>query len=240
MKKILCMLACAAMTIGAAAQDQSDISPLQLGLQGGVGYMTTTGSLNDDFGGAVNFTAGLTADYKRLRLKADFAFGQPKFNNPNLYGIKDPESGRDLQITGNSTASQVSLGVQLGYKVWQKGRLSITPAAGLFYTRYSFGLNDIKWEKDKEDKYYFLIQSSHDVSLGNTSWMASIDVDYRLGSRITKEPFFLNQRYSRLSTYVRVTPWVAGGNYKSVNPAVKGLYTGVTVRLTGFMQSLGF
>ncbi|MCQ2287869.1 MAG: hypothetical protein MJZ74_02100 [Muribaculaceae bacterium] len=238
-KSILAVLVGAAMALCGVAQDKSDESPLSLGLQGGVGYMTTTGELNDYFGGAAVFTGGVTADYNRLRLKVDFDYGQPKVNNGNPFNVRN-ESGDDLQLVGNSNVSQVSLGAQIGYKVFGRGRVSVTPAAGVFYTRYGMTLNDVEWKKDDKGTPYVIVTGSRDAHLSNTSWIASVDVDIKLGEHITKEPFFLNQRYSRLSTGVRVTPWVAGGKVKCADPAASGVYCGVTVRVTGFMQSLGF
>lgn len=223
----------------ASAQDASDISPLALGLQGGVGYMTTLGNLNDDLGGGVDFTVGLTADYKKLRMKADVSFCQPKINNRNLFSVYD-EKGRDAQLTTNSNASQTSLAVQAGYTVLERGRVSVTPAAGVFFTRYGMGISDVEWKTDDKGVDYCIISEARDMHTSNTSWIASVDVDIKLGERNTMEPFFLNNRYSRLSTCVRVTPWVAGGKLKTAVPALNGTYAGVTVRLTGFMRSLGF
>lgn len=239
MKKILTTLACAALALCAMAQDESDISKLQLGMQAGVGYMTTLGDLNNNFGGGVEFTAGFTADYSKLRLKADLSYCQPKFNKTNMFDIKD-EAGRDAQINSKTNPTQLSVGVQLGYKVWQNRRISVTPAAGVFYTHYAWDLSDIEWSKDDEGNDVFKVTDRHDVSSSNVSWMASVDVDIKLHERTTTEPFFLNHRYSRLSTYLRVTPWVAGGKLKKTVPSVSGMYAGVTVRVTGFMQSLGF
>lgn len=232
-------MCCAVLALCALAQDKSDESPLSLGMQAGVGYMTTVGKLHDNFGGGVEFTGGLTADYNKLRLKADVSFCQPGFNNVNMFDIKDSE-GRDAQINSNTNPTQLSLGVQAGYKVWGNRRLSVTPAVGMYYTHYAWELDDIEWSKDDNGKDIFKITDRHDVASGNVSWMASVDVDIKLHERVTTEPFFLNQRYSRLSTYVRVTPWVAGGKLKKTVPSVSGMYAGVTVRLTGFMQSLGF
>ncbi len=239
MKKIFTLLCATALALGTAAQDASDVSKLQLGLQAGVGYMGTMGDLHDYFKGGAEFTAGLTADYSRLRLKADVSYVQPDFNAVNMFGITD-DNGRDAQINKNSSASQVSLGVQLGYKVWQSGRVSVTPAAGMFYTHYSWDVSNIEWFKDDAGNDYFNVTSAEDVSMGKVSWMASIDVDVRIHQRNTTEPFFLNGRYSRLSSYVRITPWVAGGKLTDTNPSKSGVYAGITLRLTGFMQSLGF
>ncbi len=239
MKKIFTWLCCAVVALGAAAQDASDESKLSLGLQAGVGYMATLGDLHDNFKGGAEFTAGLTADYSRLRLKADVGYVQPSFNTANMFGLTDSQ-GRDAQINKNSSASQVSLGVQLGYKVWQGGRVSVTPAAGMFYTHYSWDVSNIEWKKDDAGQDYFNVTSAEDVSMGNVSWMASVDVDVKIHERTTTEPFFLNGRYSRLSSYVRITPWVAGGKLKDTVPSKSGVYAGVTLRLTGFMQSLGF
>lgn len=238
-KSILAALLGAIVALCASAQDESDISALALGIQGGVGYVAPTGSLHNTLKGCAQFTAGITADYKRFRLKADFDYGQPGFKNENPYNIKE-EHGFDGQIVGNNNATRTGLSVQLGYKVFSSGRISVTPAAGVYYTRLSYTLNDIKWKQDENEVWLFTITDSHDTHLGKTSWIASVDVDFKLYERNTLEPFFLNQRYSRLSTSLRVTPWVAGGKITEFDPSVNGLYVGATVRITGAMQSLGF
>lgn len=235
------LLCCVAVASAAWAQDKSDESPLVLGLQGGVGYTMTTGSLHDDIKGCALFSAGVTADYKRLRLKADFDYSQPSFNNSNLYNVKE-EHGFDALINGNSNATQTALSLQLGYKVFSSRRVSITPAAGVYFSRLSWTLNEIKWQqdKDKDDVWYFEVTDSRDTRLNRTSWIASVDIDIKLGERLTTDPFFLNRRFSRLATGLRITPWIAAGKFKEFDPAVKGLYVGATVRITGTMQSLGF
>lgn len=240
MKKSIITLLCAAFAwMSATAQDKSDESPLSLGLQGGVGYMTTTGSLHNDMAGGATFSIGLTADYNRLRLKADFDYSQPNLRNRNIFSVFD-ENGKDAQLSTNSSATQTMLGVQLGYKVYSVKRLTITPAAGIFFTRYGWGLSDVEWKLDDKNNYYCIVTGNRDVHMSHVSWIASVDFDIKLGEKFTTEPFFLNQRYSRLSTCLRVTPWVAAGKLKDANPAASGLYLGATLRITGFMQSLGF
>lgn len=239
MKKLLTIMCCAMLAMGAWAQDQSDESDLSLGIQGGVGGFVSTGTLKDNFGGAIDFTAGLTADYKRLRLKADFGYAQPSFKNYNIYDVKD-EEGRDAQINNTTKPTQFMLGVQLGYKVWNNKRIAITPAAGMFMNHYSWILNDIEWSKNDKGEDVFKVTESHSTKLNSVSWMASVDVEIKLHEKFTTEPFMLNGRYSRLTSYLRITPWIGHARYNKCVPAVKGNYVGVTLRYAGFMRSLGF
>ena len=239
MKKFLALMCCATLAMAAAAQDESDISKFSAGIEGGIGYMATTGSLHHNFNGAVNFSLGLLADYNDLRAKFDVDYGQPGFNNPNFFNIKD-EQGRDAQINSDANASQLGLSLQVGYKVIKAGRFTITPNFGVRYNRYSWKSNDIEWKKDEQEKEYFVITNTFGTKMSRFSWIASIDIDFKVHERNTTDPFFLNNRFSRLTTYIRLTPWISAGKLTTTDPAVSGLYVGATLRVAGFCRSLGF
>ena len=68
-----------------------------IGFQVGVGGLLPTGSLSDNFKGCALFSGGINAEYNRLRMKADVAYGQPSFKNVNPYAIYD-EQGRHQQL----------------------------------------------------------------------------------------------------------------------------------------------
>ena len=201
--KILAIVACVAMAMGMAAQT----SPWSYGIQAGVTAHTTTGSLSDNFKGCVGFTAGLTADYNRLRIKADVTYGQPSFKNRNMYAVVD-DKGRDAQLNAVANASHLGTSLQLGYTVARLGRVSITPAAGLYYT--------------------------HHTTQGRLSWIASVDVDIRLHDAYTD----VLGTQQRLRSSLRVTPWVTSIRHKSVVPAVSGMQLGVNVTYSGLLSNI--
>lgn len=230
MRIIATLLTIVALSITPAAQG----SDWSYGIQAGLTAHATTGSLSDNFKGCVGFTAGFTADYQRLRLKADVTYGQPSFKNPNMYGVLDSQ-GRDAQINAKSNASHVGLSLQLGYTVARVGRLSITPCAGLYYSRYSWGVNDIEWVKNEDNQDVFHIIDRHDTSLGRASWMASLDVDVRLHDSYTD----LTGSQKRLRSSLRVTPWVTRLRHKAVVPQVSGMQVGVNLSYSGLLSSLG-
>ena len=229
MHKILTMMSCLMMAVTAMAQQ----SPWSYGIQAGLTAHTTTSTLSDNFKGCVGFTAGITADWQRLRLKADVTYGQPSFKNRNMYSVFDAK-GRDAQLNAVANASHVGLSAQVGYTVARMGRLSITPAAGLYYSRYSWRLNDIEWDTDEQGEEYFKVTDTHNTSQGRISWIASVDLDIRLHDAYTD----VLGTQQRLRSSLRITPWVTHISHKSVVPSVSGLQLGVNVVYSGLLSSL--
>lgn len=96
------------------------------GLYLGVGGIFPVNEIKDYFGGCFTFTAGLTAGYKRLKLKADVSYGQVDFKKPNVFGAVDAQ-GRALQGPMNEYATYLGIGTTLGYSVVNTKRFAITP-----------------------------------------------------------------------------------------------------------------
>lgn len=220
------------LTIAICAHAQS--SQWSYGAQAGVSAYTTTGSLKDNFKGAVGFTGGITADYQRLRLKADVTYSQPSFKNRNMYGVLDSQ-GRDAQLNAVANASHVATSVQVGYRVALLGQLSITPSAGIYYSHYSWKVNDIKWDKNEQDQEYFQITDTHPTTQGRVSWIASIDFDVRLHDTYTD----ILGPQQRLRSSLRITPWVTSIKHSTVVPSVSGLQMGINVTYSGLLSSIG-
>lgn len=229
MKKIITMVACMAMAIITSAQT----SRWNYGLQAGITAHATTGTLSDNFKGAVGFTAGLTADCDRLRLKGDVTYSQPSFKNVNMYNILD-DAGRDAQINAAANASHIGTSLQVGYTVARIGSVSLTPCAGVYYSHYRWKLNDIEWKKDENQQDYYSITDNYGTTLGRFSWIASLDVDIRLHDAYTD----LMGPQQRLRSSLRITPWVTHIRHKSVEPSVKGLQLGISVAYSGLLSSL--
>ena len=235
MKRTLLLLMAMLMLSPAAmrAQDSESIySGWGAGIQLGAGAMLPTGSLADDLKGCALFTGGLTVEYSRARLKIDLTYSQPSFKNDNPYAIYD-DQGRNLQLNG--TASSTSLGVsfQLGYTVWQSGKLRVTPCVGVNFNRLRWDMNTIKWEKDDEGKERPQIDNVTDVHENSTSWTASVDVDIVLGGKFVD----LGGKSHYISS-VRITPFITHAGYSHLSPAVKGNWIGMTVSYSGLSRLL--
>ena len=204
-----------------------------IGFELGAGGIMPTGSLSDDLKGCVLFTGGLNAEYRRLRLKADIAFGQPSFKNENPYSIYDNQD-RDLQLNATANPTLLGVGLQLGYTLLRQGRVSVTPMVGLSWSRLSWDLNNIKYEADDEGVERPMIDNvvgTHENSFG---WMASVDIDFRLHGKIVDSPFGDGQAHYTSS--VRISPFVTYAKYSHLNPAVKGTCFGATVSYAGFLR----
>lgn len=208
-------------------------SKLSFGLQAGVGGYATTGSLHDNFGGAAVFTGGVTLQYGGARVKADVSYSQPSFNNVNMWSKFD-DAHRDLELNANTSASTVGLAVQVGYRIVQAGRLSVTPAAGFHWSRYAWDVNTIEWSKDEAGNDRFAIADKRHVALGSPRWIASIDFDIRIHDKYT-DAF---GRQQRLRSSLRVTPFIAGVKHGSTVPSVNGCMLGCTVAYSGLLNNL--
>lgn len=221
------------MAVAVALLATAQTSRWSYGLQLGVAAHTTTSSLHDNFKGYVGFTAGLTADCDRLRLKADVAYGQPSFNNRNMYAVYD-DKGRDAQYNAVANATHIGASAQVGYTVARAGRLSITPCAGLYYSHYGWKLNDIEWSKTEQGDETFEVTETHNTTQGRLSWIASVDLDIRMHDAYTD----MMGPQQRLRSSLRITPWVTHISHKSVVPSVKGMQLGISVAYSGLLSSL--
>lgn len=206
------------------------------GLYAGVGYDMPTGKLHDNFGGSVMFHVGLTGGYKRFRAKADVAFGQPSYRNSNIFDVAPDEEGRPLQGNNSSSATHIMASLQLGYTVLNHGRLSITPNVGAFYNRYNWDVANYRWDKDDEDRDVRITTSIEKRNLHRLSFIASVDFDINLSSRVTNTSVTGATHRERWSSSIRITPWVAHSKFNKCTPAVSGMHVGINVSYLGLAR----
>ena len=206
------------------------------GIYAGVGYDMPTGKLHDNFGGSIMFHVGLTGGYKRFRVKADVAFGQPSYRNDNIFNIAPDEEGRPLQGNNSSNATHIMSSVQLGYTVLNHGRLSITPNVGGFYNRYGWGIANYSWDKDEEGRDVRTITGIEKRNLHNFSVIASIDFDINFSSRVTNTSLTGATHRERWTSSLRITPWVAHSKFNKCDPSVSGVHLGINVSYLGLAR----
>ena len=215
-----------------AQESESLYSGWGLGFQVGAGGMVPTGSLGDEFKCCTLFTGGLTAEYNRLRLKADLSFSQPSFKNENPYAVRD-DQGRNLQLNGTASTTSLGLGLQLGYTVWRQGKVSVTPCVGVNFNHLKWDMNTIKWEADDEGRERPKIDDVTDVHENTTGWMASVDIDIKLGGKFIDEG-----NKAHYTSSVRISPFITHANYGNFNPTASGNWLGVTVNYAGLFRLL--
>ncbi len=206
------------------------------GIYAGVGYDMPTGKLHDNFGGSIMFHVGLTGGYKRFRIKADVAFGQPSYRNDNIFNIAPDEEGRPLQGNNSSNATHIMASVQLGYTVLNHGRLSITPNVGGFYNRYGWDIANYSWDKDEEGRDVRTITGVEKRNLHNFSVIASIDFDINFSSRVTNTSLTGATHRERWTSSLRITPWVAHSKFNKCDPSVSGVHLGINVSYLGLAR----
>lgn len=206
------------------------------GIYAGVGYDMPTGKLHDNFGGSIMFHVGLTGGYKRFRVKADVAFGQPSYRNDNIFNIAPDEEGRPLQGNNSSNATHIMSSVQLGYTVLNHGRLSITPNVGGFYNRYGWDIANYSWDKDEEGRDVRTITGIEKRNLHNFSVIASVDFDINFSSRVTNTSLTGATHRERWTSSLRITPWVAHSKFNKCDPSVSGVHLGINVSYLGLAR----
>ena len=222
---------------GAPTVEASDFS---YGIFIGLGGLFPTGDIADYFGGGFTFSAGLTGGYKDLKLKALIEYGQPHIDEKNVFGIVDSYS-RDAQASINTYASMVGVSVSLGYSVLNTKRFAITPHAGFYWSNYGWNVANLEWVYSSEDMDYVAkTTSTEKLSLRDFNWMAGIDFDIKIHTYVSNTPFLFGQR-EKLTSMVRITPYIARASYSKTEPAalqMQGYQIGFTVAYVGLAQAL--
>ncbi|MGN0214148.1 MAG: hypothetical protein ACI4AH_04990 [Muribaculaceae bacterium] len=212
------------------------------GVQAGVGGIVPTGSISDDFSGCVIFSLGLTGGYNRLKLKADISFGQPSFNNDNIFNVPSAISGKPGQGNTDSYATYLGIGTTLGYTVFDNNRFSITPNVGGYWSSFGWKVDNYRYENvttdDGKNELVRLVDSTEKVSLNNFNWIASIDFDIKLHKHVSDTPFFLTGQREEFLSAIRISPFIAHASYSKSVPPVKGYLVGVTVSYLGLARAL--
>jgi len=209
------------------------------GIYAGVGAEFPTGQLKNDFGGSAIFQLGLTAGYRRVRFKADIAYGQPGAKNNNIFNVPD-SAGYAMQGNARSAVTHLLVGAQLGYTVYNGRRLAITPGAGFHYNVYSWEVENYTWPKDKDGNHMRTLKSVERKTLHSFQWIASVDFDIRLHSHVTNTPMLGGSNREQFTSNLRITPWVARASFKKCDPAARGTTFGVTVCYLGLARLLSF
>lgn len=206
------------------------------GLYLGVGGIFPVNEIKDYFGGCFTFTAGLTAGYKRLKLKADVSYGQVDFKKPNVFGAVDAQ-GRALQGPMNEYATYLGIGTTLGYSVVNTKRFAITPHVGVYWNGYSWNMANLEyvWD-DNANKELAKVKSTENANMKDVSWIAGIDFDVKIHKYVTSTPFFLTGQREQFTSSIRITPYVAYAKYKVVGAS--GYHIGFTVSYAGIARSL--
>ena len=219
-----------------AQENESLYQGWGFGFQVGVGGMLPTGSLSDEIKGCALFTGGLNAEYDRLRLKADVAYGQPSFKIKNPYAAYD-DQGRDLQLNATANPTLLGVGLQLGCTLFRQGRVSVTPAVGVTMSRLSWDINHIKYEKDDNGVERPMIDNVTATHENNLGWMVSMDIDIKLHGKLVDFPSG-EDRQGHYTSSLRISPFVTHAKLSHFYPQGDGCCVGVTVSYAGLLRAI--
>lgn len=210
------------------------------GIYLGIGGSFPTQDIKENFGNCATFLAGLTLGYKRAKLKADIAYGQPDFKNPNVFGVTTvtPDGVvRPIQGPMNDCATFLSVGTTAGFSLLNSNRVAVTPFAGVHWSGYSWNMANLEWTLNEEkNEYVSKVKNTVSAKLKDLGWMAGIDFDIKLHRYVTTTPFFLTGKREQFTSSVRITPFVMYANYKDI--ASQGYYLGVSVSYSGIARTL--
>jgi len=84
---------------------------------------------------------------------------------------------------------------------------------------------------------YFRVKQVSDVHESKLGWMASIDVDIKLHSKLVDAPFA--EGNAHYTSSLRISPFVAHAGY-GLSPAVSGNYVGLTISYAGMLRWLNY
>lgn len=217
-------------------------SNFSYGIYAGLGGVFPTSSISDDFSGCATFIIGLTGGYRRLKLKADISFGQPNFNNDNIFNVPSDIPGKPGQGNTNSYATYLGIGTSLGYTVLDTKRFSITPSVGGYWSSYGWNVANYNYvtEIDEEGNPQLVqkVVNTEKRSINDFGWMASIDFDIKFHKHVGDTPFFLTGQREEFTSSIRISPFVAKAKFDTTAPAVDGYIVGVTLTYTGIARAL--
>lgn len=214
------------------------------GFYAGVGGLFPTSTLKDDFGSCATFILGLTGGYRRIKVKADIAFGQPDFKNDNIFNVQTGVIGEPGQGNTNSFATFLGIGLQAGYTILDTKRFSITPNVGGYWSSYGWKVEDYSYTTETNDQGESTrvrhVDKTYRTSINDFGWIASIDFDIKFHRHVTDTPFFLSGQREEFTSSIRISPFVARASFSKTVPAIEGYYVGFTVTYTGLARALRF
>ena len=205
-----------------------------LAVEVGAGGMFPTGSLGDNLKGGFLFTCGFDFYYNRFAYKLNGSIAAPSFKNENPYAVYD-DQGRFTQRNGTGVPGLLGLNIQMGYTVWEQGRVTITPCFGINFNKLMWQMNHIKWTRDdqgEERPEIYDVTNAHESSTG---WTASVDIDIVAHQK----RYYDNRGFWRTTSLsVRLTPFITHYTYSDFNPSFKGNSIGLTVSCLGFLDKI--
>lgn len=204
------------------------------GLYVGTGFNGTTSSIHDAFSNAWTFSAGLQVGYRRIKVKADITYGQPKISSMNIMGVENQE-------TSDTYASYLSISPMAGFTVFKTDRFSITPFVGCSWTSYGWNVANYKFEKNEQTgEMERKIDNYGSPSLKNFNWRAQVDFEYRFKKLFTTTAELLTGHREQIVSAVRFSPYIIRGIYSKANPGLRGYQLGFTVSIAVEANSIGF
>lgn len=204
------------------------------GLYVGTGLNATTGTLHRSFSNSWAFSAGVLLGYRRLKIKADLTYAQPKVTNMNIMDVSEQE-------TSDIYSSYIAISPSLGFTVFESDKLSITPFVGCAWSRYGWNVANYTYTENSDTgELERVIDYYSSPSLSNFNWYASIDFEYRFKKIYSQNTGTLKGERERIIYTVRLSPYILRGVYTKAIPTLSGYQVGFTASIAFVANTLGF
>lgn len=204
-----------------------------IGIEVGVGGMVPTGSLGDNLKGGFLFTCGLDFYYNRFAYKLSGSIAAPSFKNENPYAVYD-DQGRFRQRNGTGTPGLLGVNLQMGYTVWERGRVTVTPYFGINFSKLMWQMNHIKWTHDDQGEERPEIYDVTDAHESSTGWIASVDIDIVAHQK----RHYTKGYWHNTALSARLTPFISHHTYADFSPSFKGNFIGLTISCFGILDRI--
>lgn len=204
-------------------------NPWQVAASLGLGYLSHMGDLANNFGDPIIFSAALEGRWKRINLAVQADFGQPSFARDNLFNLID-EHNNPTEVNSPAAASLSHIAGLVGYTVYETPKMRVTPLVGVIHSRYSWSTDLLEWTKDEAGQWKSKITDNRSRVLSHTGWTATCNVDIRLRS---PKPSNILRQGEMLTSWIRISPFIAQVNQATTVPAAKGYVAGIRLSYTG-------
>lgn len=206
------------------------MSDFYYGLYIGTGPRWTLGRLNEYFSWAWDFTIGANLGWSRWMLEGSVTFASPTIKKKSLM---TKTAGDDKFHANVKNANYSAYGINLGFSVVKTRHISVTPFAGVMWTRYSWTSRPLVDDPEGSGELVMGMPQKH-MKLTDFNIDFGINFDWHFNT------FTMGTNASRqaLTSSLRVTPYAVRGVYSDAKPSFGGWQLGLRIAYSASARKL--